>query len=190
MKLRSKLASICGFTLIELLVGASVSSMVLGSVLMGTASMRRTFEVANYHATAQNEQLRIVDYIGQDLRSASTVQVRDSGARVDLTVPVKDSNLVATHLELPILGSLQTASSSTSTRTVSYFREGDRLIRVDNGVQTELAATVADFNVTRTGATAEVTATFSPRFARSSAAASQRDVRLKSFFFLRNATGA
>ena len=103
---------------------------------------------------------------------------------------MKDSNLVATHIELPILGTLQTASGTASTRTVSYFREGDRLIREDNGVQTELAATVADFNVTRNGATAEVTATFSPRFIRSAAAASQRDVRLKSFFFLRNATGA
>ena len=178
-----------GFTLAEILVSSAITCCIFGAVLVSTAALRRSFEAANYQVTAQNDQLRTVDYLGRDLRSASSVTIRDSGTRVEMQVPVGNSSSLALHLDLPILGTLHTASPSSSTKTVNYFLEGDRLVREENGKQLELSRTLTAFNVSRAGSKARITMTFSPRFSRSPTAAAQAAAQIDTTVFLRNASG-
>jgi type II secretory pathway component PulJ len=179
-----------GFTLAEVLVASAVTCCIFGAMLVSTAALRRSFEAANYHVTAQNDQLRVVDYLGRDLRSASSVTIRDSGTRVELQVPTGNSSSLALHLNLPLLGTLQTASPSTAARTINYFLEGDRLVREDNGRQMEIAKTLTSFQVSRSGSRARMTMTFSPRFSRSPTAAAQSAAQVEATVFLRNASGS
>ena len=189
MKRPLLLTSRAGMTLVELLVAGAVSSMIFCSLIAGTVALRRAIDAADYHVTAQNEQLRITDYLGRDLRTGSNVAVVNSGARVNVSRPVDDSGSLAVHLELPLLGSLQVGDSSGSSQSISYYREGDRFIREVNGVQTEIARTVSSFRASRTGSMLEVTLTFSPKFSKSSAATSQNATQLTTRIFLRNSPG-
>jgi len=175
-----------GFSLAETLIAAGVSSIVLAGVAASAIAMRRTFEAANYHVNAQTEQLRLFDYLGRDIRSASASSVLDGGRRLDLVIPGTNSGSLALRLELPSAGQLRPSPAAASTN-VSYCIEGDRLLRCVDGVSKEVARTVTDFRVTRTGSTMEVSATFSPKFARSPLAAAQDAMRLRTSFLLRNA---
>jgi type II secretory pathway component PulJ len=171
------------FTLAETLIAAAVSSIVLAAIAAGAVALRRTYESAAYHMLAQTEQLRVFDYVGRDLRGASGATVLDAGTRLDLTIPTSNAGSLALHLALP-LGPLNPAGPAN--RSVSYLLEGDRLLRTENGLPKEVARTVTDFRVTRTGSTMEVTATFSPRYCRSPIAVVQEAMRLRSTFLLRN----
>jgi type II secretory pathway component PulJ len=177
-----------GFTLVETLIAAAVSSLVLATVAVGAIALRRTFEAANYHVTAQNDQLRVFDNLGRDVRAASAIAVLDGGRRVDLTLPDPSAGALALRLELPVLGSLHT-TSTTPTRTASYYLDGDRLMRLENGQSREIARTITSFRATRSSVGLEVDATFSPRFARSQHTSAQEATRLRSNFLLRNANG-
>lgn len=186
---RPPLVSPSGASLVETLIAAAVSSAILGCLLGGTIALQRGFEAANFHATAQNEQLRVLDYIGRDARSASNVTIQNDGARIDLAVPSGESGSLALHLELPILGSLQLGSTAAPSKSVSYYREGDRFIREMNGVQTEIARTISDFRATRTGSMLELAVTFSPKFSRSPGAATQQATQITTRVYLRNSPG-
>jgi len=178
-----------GMTLVELLVAGAVTSVIFCCLIVGTVALRRAIEAADYHVTAQNEQLRIMDYLGRDLRTGSNVEVVNGGTRVNVSRPIDDTGSLAVHLELPILGSLQVGDSSGSSESVAYYREGDRFIREVNGVQTEIARTISSFTATRTGSMLEVTLTFSPKFSRSAAAATQQATQMTTRIFLRNSPG-
>lgn len=186
MKTRTCKQAAAGTTLVEVLVASAVSSVIFASIVGGAVVARRGMEAADFHVTAQTEQLRIFDYIGRDLRAASAVAVVNGGARLDLGVPSNAPGSLAMHLELPSAGTLHTNAGSVS-QAVSYYCEGDRLIRESAGVQTELARTVLDFQVTRAGALMEVSATFSPRFSHSRSTAGVQASRMSAKVFLRNA---
>ena len=187
MKINHKQRRLAAFTLAEMLIASGAMSVLFLAVIMGSMALRRSFEATEYHVRAQNDQARVFDYLGRDLHSATTATVLDSGGRLDLSLPTNSSGSLAIHLELPILGSLLTSGTSQATnKTISYFVEGDRLIRSENGVQTELARAVSNFKVTRSGVRMVTEMTFSPRYAQSTVVAAQHPAKLSSTVYLRN----
>ena len=179
-----------GFTLTELLVGMAVGTVALAAVAVTSVSLQRSFEAANYQMTAQNDQLRVLDYLSRDLHTASQVSVADGGGRISATVPTAGASLLQLNLG-PLLGSLSLGpASGATTQTVSYYVEGGQFIRDAGGSQTVLADTVADVAFTRAGLFVEASIQFTPRFSTSVTVAAQGSTRTVSRVFLRNASTA
>lgn len=177
-----------GFTLLETLVGLAVGSLTLGGVAVVSISLQRSFEAANYQMTAQNDQLRVLDYLSRDLHMASAVSILDDGGKLSATLPSNDPSSLSLNLG-PLLNSLQGGGAGTSsTQAVSYYVEGGLFIRELNGVQTPLADTVGYLNFSRQGSVVTTTVQFTPRFSLSPSAAAQQATQTCSYVYLRNAT--
>lgn len=178
-----------GFTFIELLVGMTIGSIALAGVAVVSISLQRAFEAANYQITAQNDQLRVFDYLSRDLRMAASVSILNGGGKITVTVPSTDPSLVQLNLGplLGLLGSTAAAGASPTT-TASYYEEGGQFIREVGGVQTDLADTIADVQFTQQGLFVTTSIVFTPRFSSSPTAAAQEATRATGTVCLRNAT--
>ena len=177
-----------GFTLAELLVGMAVGSVTLGAVALTSVSLQRSFEAANYQMTAQNDQLRVLDYLSRDLHLASAVTILNDGEKISVTLPSTSTTSIQLDLG-PVVGSLRSGSSgATTVQTVSYYVEGGELIRDVDGIQTNLADTVADAQFTQSGSFVTVSILFTPRFSTSVSTARQQATRASSCVYLRNLT--
>lgn len=185
--MKRNLSPLAAFTLAEVIIASAVSSVIFASLLAGTVALRRSFEAADYHVRAQNDQIRAIDYIGRDLRSASKITILDQGTRANLELPQESNTSLTVHLDLPVLGTVTPGSAATlPPKKISYYREGSRFIREVNGTKTELADTVGTFQISRVGSLAKTTLTFTPRFSRSPLAAAQKATTLTSSVHLRN----
>ena len=174
-----------GSTLVEMMMAAALTAAILGCIVAGANALRHGVSAADFHVTAQTEQLRIFDYVGRDLRNATSVTIINAGTRLDLVIPSDETGSLAMHLELPSVGTLHTTTAAGS-QAISFYREGDRLIRECDGVQTELAGTVTDFSVSRSGALMKIEAIFSPKFARSQTGVGAEAMKISVKVFLRN----
>lgn len=76
-----------GFTLAEMLVGIGAATLILIALILGSISLQRSFAGGDQYATAQDSQLRVMDYLTRDLRRASSVTVSGDGSQVSVTVP-------------------------------------------------------------------------------------------------------
>ena len=189
------------FTLVELLVATALGSVVMGWVGLSFVSLQRSFEASNYQMTAQNDQLRVLDYLSRDLRMASAVATANGSTKVVLTLSADGSG---TSLNLgPLLNGLLggSATGGASTRsaasgaagsgdTVAYYVEGGQFIREFNGTQTVIADTVAGVTFTPDGAFLKTDVLFTPRYSCSPTTARQPDTRASNRIFLRNAPPA
>lgn len=177
-----------GFTIAELMVGMAIGSIVLAGVALTSTSLQRSFEAANYQMTAQNDQLRIFDYLSRDLHMASAVSILEGDGKLSLTVPTSDSALLTLNLG-PLLNALPVGGTvGATTQMVSYYVEGGQFIREAAGVQTDLADTVAEVKFSRPGMFVTTSVVFTPRFSSSPTAAAQSLTRAASTVYLRNAT--
>ena len=129
-----------GFTLTELLVAMAIGAMVLSQLVVATYSLQRSFEAANYRMSAQEDQLRVIDYVTRDLHTASAVAVQNGGAAVTLTLPPATAgvlNLNLGPLLTPAIASLGLAAGNPTT--VTYSAEGGQFVRQVGGAQTVVA---------------------------------------------------
>ena len=181
-----------GFTLVEMLIGVAIGSITLAGVSVTSMSLQRSFVAADYQMTAQNDQLRALDYLSRDLRMASVVTILNNGTKVTLTLPPPNPNSVNLNLG-PMLSSLgipggTTATSATST--VSYYLEGGQLLRDTGSIQTVVADTVDDLEFTRAGAFLTTSVLFTPRFLMTASVGAQASTRASNCVYLRNAAPA
>ncbi len=173
------------FTITELMVGMAISAVILEGLSTSFIALQRSFEAANYQMTAQNDQLRILDYISRDLRMASSVTILNDGAKLSLTLP--SSAGAGLNLNLgPLLAPLLASSNQAALVTSAYYVEGGQLIRDVSGVQTALADTVADVQFTRSGNFLAADVVFTPRFSNSPTVADQQATRASNYTLLRN----
>ena len=63
-------ASEAGFTLATVMIGLGLATIVLTGLTLASISLQRAFAGSDQYATAQNSQLRVMDYITRDLRRA------------------------------------------------------------------------------------------------------------------------
>jgi type II secretory pathway component PulJ len=153
-----------GFTLVEALLASAISSVVFAMLIVGALALQRTFLASDYQATAQNDQLRLCDYLARDLQSASAVTITDGGRVIEATLPVVNANLLSLNLNLPVLGPLLHTDTPSPTRLVRYTLEGDALYRTEGSTRLRLAQKLTSFTAERTGARVVLQASFAPRF--------------------------
>ena len=180
-----------GFTLTELLVGLTIGSVTLAGISVASVSLQRSFTAADYQMTAQNDQLRALDYLSRDARMAAAVTILNNGTKVTITLP--PSNPSSVNLSLgPLLNSLGLTSSTAPAApgTVSYYLEGGQLLRDTGSVQTVVADTVDDLEFTRAGSFLTSSVLFTPRFLMDPTAGAQASTRASNCVYLRNAAPA
>jgi Tfp pilus assembly protein PilW len=76
-----------GFTLSEFMVAIGVSTSILIALVLGAVALQRSYAATDQYATAQNSELRVMDYLMRDLRRAQTVSVTPDNKQVSVTVP-------------------------------------------------------------------------------------------------------
>ena len=175
-----------GFTLAELLVSLAISAVVLTQILVVTFSLERSFAAADYRMNAQNDQLRVLDYLSRDLHMASAVSVQNSGTAVTLTLPNTTASALNLNLGTLLNALVLSASAPSNANTVSYYLLGGQLIRNTGSTQTVLANTVADLEFTQQGSSMTVDILFTPQYSNSPTLAAQQNTRASSCVYLRN----
>lgn len=76
-----------GFTLAEALIATSVASILLAAIITTSISLQKSFRaVDNYFAT-HIQQVRIIDYLGRDVKRALTVETLVDKQSVTVTLP-------------------------------------------------------------------------------------------------------
>ena len=184
--------SSAGFTLTELLVATAISAVVLSQLVLASYALQRSFGAANYRMSAQEDQLRLLDYISRDLYMASAVVVQNDSAQITATLPPAGTALLNLHFGL-LLTPVTPAASAPATgspTTVIYFAEGGQCVRQVGSVQTVIADTVASLTFTRDGSFLVVDATFTPEFSNSPTTATQPATRASRRIYLGNAGSA
>ena len=177
-----------GFSLIELMVALAIGSTLMGWVMLSFTALQRSFEAANYQMTAQNDQLRVLDYVTRDARMASAVTPTNNGGKLVLAIPVDSSTTVSLKLG-PLFDPLLGATAAT-TANVAYYVEGGQFVREVNGAPTVIADTVDSLLFDRQGSYLTTNILFTPRFSSSPTTASQASTRVVNSTFLRNAVPA
>lgn len=175
------------FTLLELLLGMTIAAIALAGLATATISLQRSFGAANYQMTAQNDQLRVLDYLSRDLRTATAVTISDAGGRLSATLPASDPNVINLQLGTALTSVLGGQLNTANPQTVSYYVEGGELIRNLNGVETDLADTVASLSFSRQEQFLTTSILFTPEFSNSPTTATQPNTRATSCTYLRTA---
>jgi Tfp pilus assembly protein PilW len=70
MKLFQKTRRTAAFTLVECIVAVGIMSIILLALVVGSVSLIRSYNASDQFATAQNSELRVMDYLTRDLRRA------------------------------------------------------------------------------------------------------------------------
>lgn len=176
--------------MMELLVAMAIGSVVLSQLVVASYALQRSFEAANYRMSAQEDQLRMLDYVSRDLHMASSVTVQNGGTTLTATLPPASTsalNLNLGPLLTSAIASTSTPPASAVPTTVTYFAEGGQFIRQVGGAQTVIADTVADLTFARNGSFVTMDVTFTPEFSSSPTTATQPATRASSQIYLSNA---
>ena len=177
-----------GFTLLELLVGMAISAVALTGLLVASWSLQRSFEASNYRMSAQEDQLRLLDYLTRDLHAAVGVSVVNNSSLLTVTVPSSTDSSLDLNLG-PLLTPLlagATPITPTTPTTVSYYAVGGQVVREVNGAQTVIADTIADLTFTQANNYMTIDVTFTPQYSNSPTTASQPATRASSRVLLFN----
>jgi type II secretory pathway component PulJ len=172
LSLRTHLA---GFTLAELLVATGISSVVGAALLTGSVLVQKSFAASRHHIDAQAEQLRLIDYMGLDLRRALSVSVTAtaSGSQLALTIPDYYEPDPAHPPQLrprtPVISN-GTVVYGTAPIAISYYKRDSSIYRRQGTVETALATDVNDFQLTiqDLGQSISMSVTFIPKYQFSS----------------------
>ncbi len=60
-----------GASMVETVVTTAISAVAIGALYVGSTAVQKSFKAAQHYAESQEAQLRIIDYLGRDLRSAT-----------------------------------------------------------------------------------------------------------------------
>ncbi|HEX8295635.1 MAG TPA: hypothetical protein VF593_05010 [Chthoniobacteraceae bacterium] len=150
-----------GWTLAELMVAATLSSLLCAGLITGSLVLQKSFMASRHHILAQAEQMRLLDYMGLDLRRALTVST--NFGQLTLTIPDYYDSLGEPR-DPEIKNSL--AVYGTSSKTITYYKQGSTIYRNESGALTALAEDVSDFELTfqDLGQSIQVSVTFVPKF--------------------------
>ena len=152
-----------GFLLTEMAVSTGVFSAVSLALLMGFTSLERSYTATSDFATNHGDEMRISDYLAQDLRRATSL---DAGHNTTtLYIPNYYDN--SGNPRTPTLdghGGVIYGPAGSSVQ-VHYYLSGTKIYRQqDGGSAVALADNVADFvfDVTDLGKVVTTRITFKP----------------------------
>lgn len=159
-----------GFVLSELMVSTSIFSAVSMVLLMGFTSLERSYTASSDFAINHADEMRISDYLAQDLRRAISVQA----AQNDTTILIPNYYDSSGNPRTPTLdgqGGVVYGPAGSSVR-VHYYLSGSKIYRQqDTATAVALADNVADFvfDVTDLAKVVTTRITFKPTFKASGA---------------------
>ncbi len=156
-----------GFTLLEALVASVIMSLVLAAVTAGVMSLQRSFSASQDFIISHLEQVRAMDTLQRDARSATSAEIRAGGTCVVLTIPTGDPGLL--DLQLPAtLRSLFTTSGGgapvPATKTVAYSFCNQRLTRTESNQVQTVATRQTKCNFQQNGSQISATVAFPSRY--------------------------
>jgi Tfp pilus assembly protein PilW len=171
------------YTLVELLVGVAVSSAIFGTILISGVAIYRSFLSADDYSYQANEQLRAIDFISRDMRSALSVTIPPGGQTVALTLPDiyttydAKGNPTSALVNPVITSGTPGYGNAAQPLSVTYYVSGNSLLRqqrVPATAQTTtkiVASNVNDFTLSFVPLSTVVnfSITFTPRKHRVSA---------------------
>jgi hypothetical protein len=174
-------------TLTETMVSCAVSTVVLGVLVFGLIAFQRSFLASAHHASSQAAQLRLLDYVALDLRRALNVTARsDGGLDVDIPDYYESASTLTPRQPQLVNGRVM---YGTVPQRVSYYRRAQSVYRSVGGVETELAADVAGFDLTFPSnlnqAVLKVTVSFLPRYSLSGGTGGRDGTSLSASVLLR-----
>jgi type II secretory pathway component PulJ len=165
------------YTLLELLVGVAISSAIFGTILVSGVAIYRSCMSSDDYSYQANEQLRAIDYISRDLRSALSVTIPAGGQTVALTLPDiyttydAKGNPTSAPVNPVITSGAPGYGNAAQPLSVTYYVSGNSLLRQQTvpalGQTTTkiVASNVNDFtlNFVPLSTVVNFSITFSPR---------------------------
>ena len=181
--------SAAAFTLTELIVAGGVGAAMMAALLAGAVALQRGFAAAEHQIISQEDQMRALDYVMRDVRSASAVAVVNTGRKLILTIP-EYVNPTTLQPRTPVISG-GIVKYGGFPRLVSYSVEGNAFIRRENMSSEVLSTNIEEFRVFA-GNLPEVTCTvaFVPRFSRPEDRLQALGPRVSATACLRNADGS
>jgi prepilin-type N-terminal cleavage/methylation domain-containing protein len=142
-----------GFSLPELLISISILTIMSAAVFTSSISLQKSFRAADDYFSTHVQQVRIIDYLGRDVKRGLSVTTSIDFQSVTIAVPnyiiqAGDPEAVAnpaligaprTPTIVRVSGGFQVNYGDTLS-TVSYAISGQSILRTENGVVTTIAA--------------------------------------------------
>jgi Tfp pilus assembly protein PilW len=82
-----RIASEDAFSLVETMLSLTVGGFLLGGLILGFSTFQQVFAGVDDYYRATSDQMRVLDFIGQDMRRATSGTVSNSTATLTLTLP-------------------------------------------------------------------------------------------------------
>ncbi len=84
---RTGIASGNAFTLVETMISLAVGGLLLGAMFISFCTFQQVFAGVDDYYRATSDQMRVLDYISQDMRLASSGAVTNGTTTLTLTLP-------------------------------------------------------------------------------------------------------
>ena len=81
------IASGNAFSLVEMMISLTVGGLLLGGMILGFSTFQQVFAGVDDYYRATSDQMRILDFIAQDMRRAISGTVTNSTTTLTLTLP-------------------------------------------------------------------------------------------------------
>ena len=165
-----------GFTLVEMMASVGCGTIILAVILAAGVTLQKSYAATEAYATAESDQLRVLDYIAMDCRrataaSVSTVTVSgNSETALVLTLPAYYSTTGTTAVANAPTVNGTTLSYGAGSVTIKYYQSNNNFVReVIAGASdntTPIARNVSTFTVNPLDLTSSVSCSimFFPTF--------------------------
>ena len=185
------------FTLTEVTMTIAMASVILGAIMVASLTLQKSLQASQDYTNGMAAQLRVMDYIGLDLRRAMTVTA-PAGHIFDVQIPdYYDSSSKPRQPNLPPTNSFSFQNNSyplyygTGTIPVSYSQVGTNIVRNYNGTSMVVVSNVKNVLVQAqkiNDPKVTVTISFLPTFHHGTAldAAAQQATTMTETILMRN----
>ncbi len=75
------------FSLPEMMIALVIGGLVLGAMVVGFGAFQQVYAATDDYSRATNDQMRVLDFIAQDMRRATSGTVSNSGQTLTLVMP-------------------------------------------------------------------------------------------------------
>ena len=147
------LKSQAGFTLSETLIATAVASVILAAIVVTSISLQKSFRAVDDYFATHIQQVRIIDYLGRDVKRGYGVTTSVDKQTVTVTLPnyliqKGDPEAVADASRenmprSPVVTLTPTGRQidyGTTVSTVTYSVKGLQILRTQDGVVTTIAS--------------------------------------------------
>ena len=142
-----------GFSLPEMLIATSITAVVIAAIVTTSISLQRSFHAVDSYFATHIQQVRIMDYLGRDVKRGLNVTTSVDRQSVTVKMPkylIKEGDAEA--LANPaLIGTARTPTIirtqdgpqvhyGTSVSTVVYAIQGLSILRTEDGEVTTIAS--------------------------------------------------